>query len=174
MIMLPAWFAENDYRARYYNPTTGRFLSEDPIGFLGGINEYIYADDDPEDFSDPLGLQSSPPYVPADPAFGQFGAGAGDMWRNYQRMEHKQWKGADKYYHCMANCQATNEGGGGAVAAEVISFFRTDVVSRFREPDDWRNDDKANHCGQKGGDCQKRCAPFIPQSSPGKPPFPGW
>jgi len=42
------------YRARYYNPATGRFLSEDPIGFLGGINEYIYADDDPEDYSDPL------------------------------------------------------------------------------------------------------------------------
>lgn len=162
------------YRARYYNPTTGRFLSEDPIGFRGGINAYIYADDDPEDFNDPLGLQSSPPYVSADPVFGQFGAGAADMWRNYQRMENKQWKGADKYYHCMANCQATNQGPGGAAAADVISFFRTDVVSRFREPDDWRNDDKANHCGQKGGDCQKRCAPFIPQSSPGKPAFPGW
>ncbi len=24
------------YRARYYNPTIGRFLSEDPIGFEGG------------------------------------------------------------------------------------------------------------------------------------------
>lgn len=28
----------NYYRARYYNPTTGRFLSEDPSGFRGGIN----------------------------------------------------------------------------------------------------------------------------------------
>jgi RHS repeat-associated protein len=26
------------YRARYYNPGTGRFISEDPIGFLGGPN----------------------------------------------------------------------------------------------------------------------------------------
>ena len=44
------------YRARYYNPTTGRFLSEDAIGFLGGINDYIYAADDPMDFNDPFGF----------------------------------------------------------------------------------------------------------------------
>jgi RHS repeat-associated protein len=32
------------YRARYYNPNTGRFLSEDPIGFDGsGPNLYAYA-----------------------------------------------------------------------------------------------------------------------------------
>ena len=26
------------YRARYFDPSVGRFLSEDPIRFLGGIN----------------------------------------------------------------------------------------------------------------------------------------
>jgi RHS repeat-associated protein len=31
------------YRARYYNPTFGRFISEDPIEFTGGINLYAYA-----------------------------------------------------------------------------------------------------------------------------------
>ena len=44
------------YRARYYNPTTGRFLSEDPIGFRGGINKYAYVGDDPIDLIDPFGL----------------------------------------------------------------------------------------------------------------------
>ena len=28
------------YRARYYDPRLGRFLSEDPIGFWGGVNFY--------------------------------------------------------------------------------------------------------------------------------------
>lgn len=28
------------YRARYYDPNTGRFISEDLIGFKGGINFY--------------------------------------------------------------------------------------------------------------------------------------
>ena len=32
------------YRARYYDSNTGRFLSEDPVGFDGGINLYAYAE----------------------------------------------------------------------------------------------------------------------------------
>ena len=49
------------YRARYYNPTTGRFLSEDPAGFAGsGPNLYEYAGDDPIDRNDPSGLCSDP------------------------------------------------------------------------------------------------------------------
>ena len=42
-------------RARYYNPQIGRFLSEDPIGFAGGINKYVYVSDAPMDFDDPFG-----------------------------------------------------------------------------------------------------------------------
>ena len=29
------------YRARYYDPAAGRFISEDPIGFFGGLNKYL-------------------------------------------------------------------------------------------------------------------------------------
>jgi len=43
-------------RARWYEPKTGRFLSEDPIGLRGGVNPYTYAAGDPVNGNDPLGL----------------------------------------------------------------------------------------------------------------------
>ena len=46
-------------RARYYDPRVGRFISEDPIGFDGGINFYAYASNNPVLLIDPNGLCSS-------------------------------------------------------------------------------------------------------------------
>ena len=43
------------YRARYYDQTTGRFVSEDPLGLTAGTNFYKYADNDPVVFKDPTG-----------------------------------------------------------------------------------------------------------------------
>jgi len=44
------------YRARYYNPQLQRFISEDPIGFRGGIHKYAYVSNSPTNFVDPRGL----------------------------------------------------------------------------------------------------------------------
>jgi RHS repeat-associated protein len=44
------------YRARWYDPTVGRFVGEDPIGFNGGTNFYTYVKNQPLRFADPLGL----------------------------------------------------------------------------------------------------------------------
>ena len=46
------------YRARYYDPSTGRFLSEDPIGFDGGVNWYAYTNNEPVLFLDPYGTST--------------------------------------------------------------------------------------------------------------------
>jgi RHS repeat-associated protein len=43
-------------RARYYDPQTGRFISQDPLGFDGGdVNLYIYAKNNPIVYMDPSG-----------------------------------------------------------------------------------------------------------------------
>ena len=45
------------YRARTYDPATGRFLQEDPIGFVSGdLNLYRYVFNNPLVFRDPMGL----------------------------------------------------------------------------------------------------------------------
>jgi RHS repeat-associated protein len=43
------------YRARYYDPAAGRFLNNDPLRFLPGINLYAYVRNNPTRFRDPSG-----------------------------------------------------------------------------------------------------------------------
>jgi len=43
-------------RYRFYDPTVGRFISEDPSGFGGGMNFYRYVNNSPTGSVDPLGL----------------------------------------------------------------------------------------------------------------------
>ena len=43
-------------RHRYYDPSLGQFTTQDPIGLLGGVNNYQYAPN-PTGWVDPLGLK---------------------------------------------------------------------------------------------------------------------
>jgi hypothetical protein len=44
-----------------YDPTVGRFLTEDPLGFLGGdTNLSRYVGNDPTNFADPTGMAEQP------------------------------------------------------------------------------------------------------------------
>jgi RHS repeat-associated protein len=43
-------------RNRYYDPQTGQFTQQDPIGLAGGLNSYGFAAGDPVNFHDPFGL----------------------------------------------------------------------------------------------------------------------
>jgi RHS repeat-associated protein len=55
------------YRARYYDPLTGRFLSEDPWDadpMYDDSDLYVYVGNSPTNFVDPLGLYALKPGVP--------------------------------------------------------------------------------------------------------------
>jgi RHS repeat-associated protein len=41
---------------RYYDPITGRYITPDPIGLRGGINLFVYVQENPINGSDPRGL----------------------------------------------------------------------------------------------------------------------
>ncbi|MBI4653852.1 MAG: RHS repeat-associated core domain-containing protein [Nitrospirae bacterium] len=66
----------NASEARWYDPESGRFLSEDPIGFQGGVNFYVYVLNNPVNHTDPLGLDTYMCKKPLD-LFGGTGTKSG-------------------------------------------------------------------------------------------------
>ena len=45
-----------NFRMRWYDPVTGRWLSKDPIGLSGGLNLYAFCEGDPINNVDRIGL----------------------------------------------------------------------------------------------------------------------
>jgi RHS repeat-associated protein len=66
-------------RFREFDPATGQFTHEDPIGFAGGYNLDGFANGDPLNYADPFGLQACDPIcgAAADAVFRQLGARLG-------------------------------------------------------------------------------------------------
>jgi RHS repeat-associated protein len=48
------------YRARYYDPQLGRFVSNDPLGLVAGANLFAYASNDITRLTDPSGMAPGP------------------------------------------------------------------------------------------------------------------
>ena len=180
------------YRARWYDPQQGRFISEDPLGFRGGdVNLYGYVLNDPANFRDPTGTQRADRDRPGDiewarglkkaidripqaapsgcagAAWGPLGA-AGDFWGNYNDMRSANTIGADKFFHCMANCEAARRGRSGRLVARSISELRELYDENIKgDPRTACDADRyANDVGRAGGTackpCSQVCAAFKP------------
>ena len=67
---------------RYYDPSAGRFVNRDPIGYSGGIDVYAYCENDPVDNTDPLGLES---YDFSDFNWQQYGKDSSDFGQGLLR-----------------------------------------------------------------------------------------
>lgn len=48
------------YKARMYNPSLGRFMQSDPIGYRDDVDLYTYVGNDPIDEEDPTGTCKNP------------------------------------------------------------------------------------------------------------------
>jgi hypothetical protein len=58
-VQVPAVPTESYYRARYYDPSSGRFLSEDAVRT---VNLYEYVKSNPTNLTDPFGLEPTMPW----------------------------------------------------------------------------------------------------------------
>jgi len=155
-----------NYRARYYQPRFQRFVSEDPLVFAGGdANIYLYVANNPTRWRDPSGLffGGSDGYLnyPLD-----FIGGLGDLARGRNNLMDAGTRGADAYFHCRANCQASRRGLGGYNAAVLGSWLRE--VYQGEAAAARASDEAANAQGQGAGrcglgtDCYRACANLIP------------
>jgi len=84
-------------RARWYDPSLGRFMSEDPAGFAGGVNPYTFADDDPINGRDPSGMFYGEGPLNAYNSCGIYCQFATDLYHNRgpSKVPHATLKGAN-------------------------------------------------------------------------------
>ncbi|MFQ2083797.1 RHS repeat-associated core domain-containing protein [Aeromonas veronii] len=78
-------------RHRYYQPETGRFITPDPIGLAGGLNNYQYAPN-PIGWVDPLGLSNVPGQCPDSLPRSRIPSEQQDVFKQFEQHHAGQFK----------------------------------------------------------------------------------
>jgi RHS repeat-associated protein len=173
---------------RHYDATIGRYVQADPIGLRGGKNLFSYVNQNPLAYTDADGLEAIAAMSRygwgLDPAEGpQLECAWAAFRANFSDMTTANTVGADKYFHCKANCAASKCGDFGRRQACFISDAREFTDDYFKDPykrligdskvpasysaskRDSFFDQLANEHGRNGGanSCRDTCAIYRPR-----------
>jgi RHS repeat-associated protein len=162
------------YRARYYDASQGRFMSEDPIRWWGGVNLYRYVGNSPVTYLDPAGL--TPLKLPiSNPTT----AGICVLLFEYKLHSQFLFNEADEVFpddlqkrrtydrerHCYVTCESVRWHAGLPAPALAASYGKEliDLVHGGDWDDsmeDLRSDMKGITSGwnPSGGSCRLQCA----------------
>jgi RHS repeat-associated protein len=146
-----------EYRARAYNPTLGRFMSEDPKLFdAGDYNLFRYCHNDPIDLTDPMGLQDL--VATSNPR--QTSLTIAERISLWQRSMESSI-GGEQAFHTLQQVQSMDNArlGIADVAKNQIGSVK---YANTKEP-------HANHCNQALGDWVEESGRQRPQV-----PYPFW
>jgi RHS repeat-associated protein len=115
-------------RNRWYDPQTGRFLTQDPIGLAGGVNLYSYAGNNPINFDDPFGLC---PFCDVATLVTSAAVGVANWWNGLsdQRRETLAWSLSQSL---AAVAEERGARSGRRLAAAVSSSPR--ITEAYRRP----------------------------------------
>ena len=125
---------------RYYDPSAGRWITRDPIGYAGGSNLYGYVGNDPVNAVDPSGLKPTDPYLTQ----------VGDVFKGYGDVLNpvNMYNGAKNIYNT-----GRNQGAGAAASAFGNGLYHGLT--------DWTSTNDARHFGQSFGTTLLTVSPLI-------------
>ncbi|MDL1951681.1 RHS repeat-associated core domain-containing protein [Acidobacteria bacterium ACD] len=164
------------YRARYYQPSIGRFSQEDPIRFRAGLNFYRYVENNPTSFADAFGLETGatfrsqwcmetgscglpPPSRTPDEIYDEA------LRRARETGLPGGWNGPqDAFRHCLGSCMMTRELGETTATFYGWANEKRGDWQKNQETGEREMDDANNACGRRAGrdarsteDCAARC-----------------
>jgi RHS repeat-associated protein len=121
---------------RDYDPITGRYVEKDPIGLEGGINNYVYVDNKPLNFSDEYGLMGIFPKPKPKP-----------------KPKSDPWKDCKNLKICLINCEIDG------AECRRAACSKYPPITTCREPCDETQEKCENNCYK---DCPPQsCQPEV-------------
>ena len=130
------------FRTRWYDPITGRFLSNDPIGISGGLDQYVFAGNNPVNFRDPFGLCSDD-----DPSWYDR---LGDWWNRYSEWAESNRESARQSYPVLMGLFEEMESSGVGPCGMASGAGRLNqLIQRGRAPQGIERAERGHVPGQE-------------------------